>query len=160
MSFGRLVLPAAAVMLVTLSGCGSARLIQSGPDGGVVAIPSNSNYWPMKYRDNAEKLMVQKCPNGYIIVKEEEVVVGQKTTTSEQTDRITPTGYKDNRDRTMTSSVTSTQAETEFRITFRANQPVASVAAPAPVASPILTPVPPPVTSTPGLPPRPVPVMP
>src|SRR5262249_12562930 len=109
---------AAVLVLVTVSGCGSARMIQSGPDGGVVAIPSNSNYWPFKYRDSAEKMMTQKCPNGYDIVREEEIVIGQKSTTSEQTDHITPAGFRDGRERTTTSVTTSTRPETEYRITF------------------------------------------
>src|SRR5215472_4112557 len=81
----------AAVLLVPLalaglSGCGGARYIVQDQDGGVVAIPSNTNYWPMHYRDEAEKLMKQKCPQGYIIDREQEVVVGQTTTGSDNTD--------------------------------------------------------------------------
>ncbi len=56
MSYLRLLPVAAVLLLVTVSGCGSARMIQSSPDGGVVAIPNNSNAWPYQYRDHAEKL--------------------------------------------------------------------------------------------------------
>jgi hypothetical protein len=155
MSYARLVLPAVVLVLAGVSGCGSARMIQSGPDGGVVAIPSNSNSWPCRYRESAEKLMAQKCPNGYEILKEEEVVVGQRSTTAAQT--ITPAGYKDNSP-TTTAVITSTNAETEYRITFRTRQPLPP---PTPVPtsiSPVLTPVPPPQPTPPGLPPRPIPV--
>jgi hypothetical protein len=167
MSCVRLAPAAAVLVLISVSGCGGARMIQSGPDGGVVAIPSNSNYWPCKYRDSAVRLMEQKCPNGYQVVREEEVVVGQKSTTSEQTDHITPAGFKDNRERTTTSVTTTTRPETEYRITFRSlptgpatvtTMPAPAV--PAPVPAPVLAPV---SASSPpapaGLPPRPVPVL-
>jgi hypothetical protein len=155
MSYARLVLPAAVLVLAGVSGCGSARMIQSGPDGGVVSIPSNSNSWPCRYRESAEKLMAQKCPNGYEIVREEEVVVGQRSTTAAQT--ITPAGYKDGSP-TATAVVTSSHAETEYRITFRSRQPVPTT--PVPTVSPVLMPVPSqvPPPAPPGLPPRPIPV--
>ena len=44
-----------------------------------MAIPSNSNQWPTYYRDKAEKLIGEKCPDGYEVVMEEEVVTGQVT---------------------------------------------------------------------------------
>jgi hypothetical protein len=162
MSYLRLLLPA-AVLLVSVTGCGSARMIQSTPDGGVVAIPSNNNSWPFNYRDHAEKLMAMKCPNGYDVVREEEVIVGVKMTTTEVTDRVTQVGYKDNPPPATTSVVTTTRPQKEYRITFRARQ---AQPAPVPLVSnpPVLAPVPavpvgmasPPVP--PGLPPRPEPV--
>src|SRR3954462_10714854 len=89
MSSFRLLAP--ALLLAAAVGCGSsARLINGTPDGGVVAIPSNSNYWPLKYRDDAEKLMAQRCPNGYEIVSEQEVVTGQTSTTNEDVERRPP----------------------------------------------------------------------
>src|SRR5947209_14583421 len=41
------------------------------------AIPSNTNSWPTYHRKSAEELMAKKCPNGYVIDSEGEVVVGQ-----------------------------------------------------------------------------------
>jgi hypothetical protein len=171
MSYLRL-LSAAALLLVAVSGCGSARMIQTTPDGGVVAIPSNTNAWPFQYRDHAEKLMAMKCPNGFDIVREEEVIVGVRTTTTTQvTGGVTQAGYKDNPvpDPTTASVVTTTRPQKEYRITFRARP---TVPEPLPVVSapPVLAPVPPvpvpvaPVsgasTSAPtGLPPRPEPVV-
>jgi hypothetical protein len=160
MSCARLVLPLAAGLLVAVSGCGTARLIETTPDGGVVAIPSNSNSWPFRYRESAEKLMAQKCPNGYDIVSEREVVVGQRSTTSELTD--TAPGDPS---RQTTRVVTTTRPETEYRIAFHAHRALAAAApavlmpAVAQSAAPVLTPV---SASTPGLglPPRPIPVTP
>jgi hypothetical protein len=37
----------------------------------VVSIPNNSNQWPSYYRNRAEYLMHQKCPEGYVIVREQ-----------------------------------------------------------------------------------------
>jgi hypothetical protein len=164
MSYLRL-LPAAVLLLVSVSGCGSARMIQSVPDGGVVAIPSNTNSWPCKYRDHADKLMAMKCPNGYDVVREEEVVVGVKTTTAEVSNRVAQAGYKDNPEQTTTSVVTTTRPQKEYRITFRSRQPAPL---PVPVVStpPVLAPVPVRPVSVvanpvpPGLPPRPEPVVP
>src|SRR5262249_38773492 len=59
-------------------GCMSpARYVSVTNDGGIVAIPSNTNYWPTHNRDAAEDLMRKKCPEGYVIDREEEIVVGQ-----------------------------------------------------------------------------------
>lgn len=74
-----------AMAVVILSGCARPRFVEVSKDGGVVAIPSNSNQWPTYYRDKAEKLMREKCPEGYEIVMEEEVVTGQVTHTDSRT---------------------------------------------------------------------------
>jgi hypothetical protein len=70
----RLVCFAVAYASGSLVGCGQVRLIRDAPDGGVVAIPNNSNQWPSYYRNRAEYLMKRKCPEGYVIVNEEEGV--------------------------------------------------------------------------------------
>src|SRR5262249_49552127 len=84
----------AAVMVFGLlfgSGCSSgARMVQWGPEGGVVAIPSNSNAWPSSYPDRAEALMKQGCPAGYVVDREAEVVVGHTTSTQSHTDTDGP----------------------------------------------------------------------
>lgn len=67
------------------SGCSAARMVQVGPDGGVVAIPQNTNSWPYYHRDKALALIQQKCPEGYEIVSEEEVVTGQTAHTNSNT---------------------------------------------------------------------------
>jgi hypothetical protein len=74
------VAPLAAV------GCQSARFVQTQASGGVVAIPSNTNSWPNYHRDHALELIAKKCPNGYVIDREEEVVVGQRTQVDTQRD--------------------------------------------------------------------------
>jgi hypothetical protein len=61
------------VLLAAAGGCGSvgAHFVSQTPDGGVVSIPNNSNQWPTYYRNRAEELMRQKCPDGYVIEREE-----------------------------------------------------------------------------------------
>mgnify|MGYP006420490937 CR=1 FL=1 len=68
----------AALMITFFVGC-SVRQIVRERDYGVVAVPSNANYWPFKYRDKATELMDAHFPGGYEIVREEEVVTGQST---------------------------------------------------------------------------------
>lgn len=148
MSSFRRLLPA-ALLLAAVAGCGSARLVRSSPDGGVVAIPSNSNSWPFYYRRDAEKLMAQQCPNGYKIVEEGEVVVGKKAATSESVDR----------DRTTTSKVTTVSDQKEWRITFRSLD-ASSPPVPGLVLPGVVSRTPPPPPPTPGLPSRPVPLVP
>ncbi len=57
-----------------LCGCLAVRIVEDKPDGGVVVMPNNSNQWPTYYRNRAEYLMKEKCPDGYVVVKEEEFV--------------------------------------------------------------------------------------
>jgi hypothetical protein len=65
----------AALILTAACGCASGvHFVSQSPDGGVVAIPSNSDQWPTHYRSRAERLMQQACPNGYAIDHEEVVV--------------------------------------------------------------------------------------
>jgi hypothetical protein len=59
-------------------GCTSARYVSLDAGGsGVVAIPANFNRWPLNFRDEAEELMRQRCPEGYVIDHEEEVFKSQ-----------------------------------------------------------------------------------
>jgi hypothetical protein len=67
-----------ALLLATLTGCVSpARYVAVDGNSGVVAMPDNSDSWPCYNRRHAEELMKKKFPEGYVIDKEEEVVVGQ-----------------------------------------------------------------------------------
>ena len=74
-----------AVAATSLGGCAKARHVEVTQQGGVVAIPSNTNTWPNYYRNQAEELIGEKCPDGYEIVQEEEVVTGQVAHTNSRT---------------------------------------------------------------------------
>jgi hypothetical protein len=75
----------AAVAATSMVGCAKARHVEVTQQGGVVAIPSNTNSWPSYYRNQAEELIRQKCPNGYEIVQEEELVTGKVAHTNSRT---------------------------------------------------------------------------
>jgi hypothetical protein len=120
---------AGAVVLLALGsvGCTGPRIISQDQYGGVIAMPSNSNYWPTYYRSKAEEMMAKKCPQGFHIEHEEEVVVGQSVTNRNTSDTQTQDipGRKNRSDLqvTTTESTHTTTAHdlTEYRITFRAN---------------------------------------
>jgi hypothetical protein len=104
-------------------GCAGARIVQRNPDGGIVAIPENTNSWPYHYHRKAEELMAKHCPGGYVIEREEEFVTGQVTHTNTNTERhgvpvlsavgLGPT-YEDQ------ATTTSATDVKEWRIWFRA----------------------------------------
>ena len=75
-----------SLAIVMLTGCTSPRLVEVSQNGGCVAIADNSDSWPSYNRTKAMELMSKQCPNGYKIVQEKEVVVGQTRTNSVQRD--------------------------------------------------------------------------
>jgi hypothetical protein len=105
-----------------VSGCTSARFIIADPNGGVVAIPSNKSGFPFYYREDAEKLMAQKCPQGYVIDREEEVVVGKVSTVRNTNNTQSSNGdKKQSFSSLVTSESTQTHEvhdQTEYRIIF------------------------------------------
>ena len=73
-----------APVLISSFGCAGmreARYVYQDGEYGVVGIPENTNIWPDYYRDQAEVLMRSHFPEGHEIVRAEEVVEGQRTTT-------------------------------------------------------------------------------
>ncbi len=105
-------------------------MIQSSPEGGIVAIPSNCNSWPYNYRDHAEKLMAMRCPGGYDIVGEQEVIVGQKLPTNPNVKVVPPPGsvtapldQLPTSGSALTRSLTVTTMK-EYWITFRDRTPM------------------------------------
>jgi hypothetical protein len=125
MSRNRLMLAAVAISC-GIAGCAGPRFVAQDQFGGVIALPSNSDYWPTHYRSKAEQMMASKCPQGYVIEHEEEVVVGQTTTARASTDSQTQDvpGRKRRSDLQLTTTETThtavTQDVTEYRIAFRA----------------------------------------
>lgn len=65
----------------------TARFVSVDNSAAVVAIPDNSNDWPSYNRKNAEELLHQKFPQGYVIDHEEEVVTGTTTHSTESTEK-------------------------------------------------------------------------
>ncbi|MFO0958313.1 MAG: hypothetical protein U0800_12940 [Isosphaeraceae bacterium] len=80
----RLCLGGLALGLVASSGFGcvgvdDARYVYQDGLYGVVGIPSNTDTWPHHYRQQADDLMKSHFPDGYAIVRAEEVVEGSRT---------------------------------------------------------------------------------
>ena len=82
--------------------CGSARFITVDGNGGVIAMPANNE----SSREKAMKMMTDKCPNGFLIDREEEAQIGTVTSTNTNYGRYSVNGTQ------------TTRAETEWRITF------------------------------------------
>lgn len=117
-----------ALVGALLTGCNSARHVAYDSSGGVVAIPSNSNCWPNYHRKHAEELIQARCPGGYVIDHEEEVVVGTTQHTDVTTEtrgdpllaalRVAPITEE-------TRQQTTNHNLTEWRIAYRKANPVA-----------------------------------
>ncbi len=120
----RVAMLVAAVIAVGVSGCQSARYVLRESDRGIVAIPANTNFWPWKHREGAEKLMQQHFPAGYKIDREFEEVVGKTTTAGEDSDGQTVQLAEglvtlDTAQRRSTSTTTDV---TEYRIEYRRDE--------------------------------------
>ena len=113
------------LLILTACGCADVRVVQEKPHGGVIALPMNSNCWPMYYRDRAEKLMNEKCPGGFRIDGEEYVWNGIPGPEGHRY-HDSYFGY------TNPDDETAPYLRKEFRITFHAAPPPARPPAPAP----------------------------
>jgi hypothetical protein len=72
------------LVMVVMPGCASmsdARYVYQDGEFGVVAIPRNTPEGAEHYREQAEALMARHFPQGYQIVRAEEVVEGSRTLT-------------------------------------------------------------------------------
>ena len=75
----------AFVAALFLAGCASSpRFVHQDANSAVVAMPHDSNCWPSYYRDNADKMLRARFPQGYVVEKEEEFVTGVSTHTTGQ----------------------------------------------------------------------------
>jgi len=78
----RLLTLALATPLLGFAGCGQppvARYVYQDGEFGVVAIPVNTSLDRLDYRAQAEALMARHFPEGYEIVRAEEVNEGERT---------------------------------------------------------------------------------
>jgi hypothetical protein len=115
-------------VLLGLCGCSSARFVVVDGDHGIVSIPSNSNSWPSYNRDAADELLRKRFPQGYVIDREEESVVGQDVTVDHSNDNNTNTARVTGV--TTDRSVERTRNVTEWHIFFHAKGSPASVQMP------------------------------
>jgi hypothetical protein len=118
---------------LVMPGCATtsdARYVYQDSQFGVVAIPKNTPQGPNHYREQAEALMAQHFPQGYEIVRAEEVVDGSrtltvgKTGTTEITPQIAPHLLAMLRvGGSMTRSQADTMNLTECRIIYKKAEP-------------------------------------
>jgi hypothetical protein len=83
-SMGRLHWRVVAFVVLSLGGTGcmstpDARYVYQDGEYGVIGIPRNSSLGKKNYREQAEELMTRHFPEGYEIVRAEEVVEGERT---------------------------------------------------------------------------------
>jgi hypothetical protein len=119
MGRGNVRLAAVGLCLLAAMGCASgARYIVRQPNGGMVSIPENSDVWPTYYRSKADELMKKQFPGGYVVDREEEVVVGQTSTNHQSTDthKVGPFTVD-----AQTQNAVETHDKTEYRITYHGN---------------------------------------
>src|SRR5262249_56056554 len=73
-----------SILVMGESGCAGVsqvRYVYQDGQSGVIGMPENSSRWPTYYRKHAEEMMQQHFPEGYEIVRAEEVVEGSRTLT-------------------------------------------------------------------------------
>ena len=122
------LVPILVLVILLCCGCQQARYVMQSHDRGVVAIPSNST-WPVNHREQAGVLMAGHFPEGYVVEREEEIVIGAETTHNDFV----------NEDADFWFGATVTTDRTEWRITYRRDdsappapaEDVASIPAPA-----------------------------
>ena len=117
-----IVLGLLALLPAAVAGCNSARYVVQQPDGGIVAIPSNTNMWPFKHRDSAEELIRQHVGPNFEIIDQRQIVTGSTTTNVEQTHRDPIYNKKLPNvpgERETTTGTLTTSQNTEWQITYR-----------------------------------------
>ena len=114
-----------AAFVFNLSGCQSARYVLKENDRGVVAIPASTLAWPINYREQAGELMQQHFPEGYVVEKEEEIVVGEVTHFRENSNgRVTSPDADTAAHTDSTSGWSETKDKRELRLSYRRATPV------------------------------------
>jgi hypothetical protein len=71
-----------ALLAVLTTGCAttqSVRYVYQDKNFGVIGMPENTNKWPTYFHHRAEKLMGTHFPEGFEIVRAEEVTEGSRT---------------------------------------------------------------------------------
>jgi hypothetical protein len=76
-----MILPLLGLGTLGCAGGPEVRYVYQDGHSGVIGMPENTSRWPTFYRKHAEELMTQHFPEGYEIVRAEEVVEGSRTLT-------------------------------------------------------------------------------
>lgn len=118
------ILFAMAAVVTGLSGCASpARYVERSPAGdtGVIAIPANTDTWPMHYRSEAMALIQKHVGPSFEIVDEKEVVVGNRTDNNQfvKREQAFTNPFTGPVEKDTITNTTSTHDITEYRIAYR-----------------------------------------
>ncbi len=132
---GAAIFPLVWLVAAGCVGAGPVRYVYQDGQFGVIGLPENTSKWPTHYRDRAETLMARHFPQGYEIIRAEEIVEGSRTLTvgGQNTAMIGGSSALDhffkigNVGRTNTSTRADTLAIKECRILYKkADHPVAA----------------------------------
>ncbi|MBX9582652.1 MAG: hypothetical protein K2X87_20280 [Gemmataceae bacterium] len=112
------------LVVAGLAGCagGGARYVSKQGDGGVVAIPADTDAWPTHYRKKAEELIVRHVGPDFEVVGEGEVVTGQSTNHDQKVQRdktFNTTNPFLPAEKDTINTTTTTRDITEYHITYR-----------------------------------------
>jgi hypothetical protein len=107
-------------LILALAACGSARVIQKTPQGGVIELNGDRG----KAMEEANQDMATHCgPNNFTIVQEGDEAVGTDTYTRQDTsgqEQTSRSGRTTTNDQTTTSQ-TSTRTATAWRVHYQCN---------------------------------------
>ncbi|MBV8761164.1 MAG: hypothetical protein JO257_27960 [Deltaproteobacteria bacterium] len=107
-------------LIMALAACGSARLIQQTPQGGVLELQGDRG----KAMEDAQNQMSAQCgPNNYTIVQQGEEAIGTDTYSrqdSSAVDQTSRSGRTTTSDQT-SSGVQSTRTATAWRVHYQCN---------------------------------------
>lgn len=84
-AWGMVLLSIACLTAVGCATTGDVRYVYQDGQFGVVGLPKNTSQWPTNYRKRAEALMAKHFPQGYEVIRAEEVVEGSRVLTSNGT---------------------------------------------------------------------------
>ena len=116
----RYVACALVALAVLASGCASPRIVQADANSVIVAVPEQSNSWPMHYKDEALKTAKQYIADP-VLVSTSQVKVGETVTNNQDTNRRDiGNGKKKLGELTTTTSSTSVKDEYEYYLEYRA----------------------------------------
>jgi hypothetical protein len=111
-------------LIVLSTGCASttARTVLRDRDGGVVAIPENTDRFPDYNRSQAIDLIRDHLGKEFEIVREEEYVIGPVTTSETNFTKRPALGWLVPwrwSDQATTTSTSATRNQTEYRLHYR-----------------------------------------
>ena len=146
-------------LILALAACGSARLIQQTPQGGILELQGDRG----KAMEDAQNQMSAQCgPNNYTIVQQGEEAIGTDTYSrqdSSAVDQTSRSGRTTTSDST-SSGVQSTRTATAWRVHYQCNGAMPAAGQMPPPGGQMPPPggqMPPPGGQPPGPPPGPAP---